>query len=92
MPETLYEMNESVAEAVRTLQHDGYRHAIIIYSGTPFAYSAIWRSVPDWVHFKLLLHNAIEAGQRRGHSADEVIDTFCSLCMIDPKLVLPMIA
>lgn len=88
----MYEMNAGIVDAVRQLQRSGDPDAVAIYCSAPFAYSAIWREHPDWDYFKNCLHNTVEAGVRRGRDANEVIDTFCSLCMIDPKLAIPMIA
>lgn len=87
----MYEMNAGVVDAVYQLKAAGIKDAVPIYCGAPFAYEALWQPEPDYKAFKQLLHNAVEAGVRRGYSIDEVIKTFCQLCFTDEALILPML-
>ena len=86
-----YTMNAGIVDAVQQLQADGVKDAVPIYCGAPLAYEALWQPAPDYPYFKQLLSNAVKAGVRRGHSADEVIKTFCQLCFTDEALILPML-
>lgn len=57
----------------------------------PLAYTAITRPTPDWAYFKKMLCSALDAGLRRGHRHEDIVNTFCELCFVDPRLALTMI-